>query len=369
MSETVRPSNAVASAIIICLAPAVVILAVLLGLERSKHSLPPPSVVATEALFPLPGEQVILRYTGGEIKVKDLPDDITVRVREQTTDLYKKSAEKILLEKLLIAEAKKRDLPGVEALLESIGQTNPVTEADITAFMKKNDLENGFKDPATGTIRKVERQEIRDHLIKKNHVVETQTYLAELLAAANVDWTVDRLTPARTTIGSDDPVLGDRHAPVVIFEYSDFQCPFCAQAQPALNQIRKAYGDKVALVFRHLPLDMHPAARSAALASVCAQEQGKFWEFHNQLFQNQELLDVENYLAWAKKLGLDEHKFAACMSSAGAQEALGKSLNASLSAGVDSVPTFIVATTEGEQKLHGARSFAEFKGLIDASLH
>ena len=86
----------------------------------------------------------------------------------------------------------------------------------------------------------------------------------------------------------DDPVMGDPDAPITIIEFSDFQCPFCEKFHPTSQQVLQEYGDDVRWVYRHFPLDsIHPRARPSAMASECADEQGKFWEFANTLFANQ----------------------------------------------------------------------------------
>ena len=109
----------------------------------------------------------------------------------------------------------------------------------------------------------------------------------------------------------DAPVYGPKDAPVTLVEYSDFQCPFCARARPLLRQIADKYPDKVRLVFKHFPLSFHPAAGPAALASMAAQDQGKFWEFHDVLFDNNSTLDgsAKGLEGYAEKAGLDVERF------------------------------------------------------------
>ncbi|OGG14788.1 hypothetical protein A2773_06840 [Candidatus Gottesmanbacteria bacterium RIFCSPHIGHO2_01_FULL_39_10] len=83
------------------------------------------------------------------------------------------------------------------------------------------------------------------------------------------------------------PVRGDKNAKVTIVEFSDFQCPFCVRAHPTMKQVLKEYEGKVKLVYKHFPLtSIHPKAEKAAQASECAKDQGKFWEFHDKLFDN-----------------------------------------------------------------------------------
>jgi protein-disulfide isomerase len=98
--------------------------------------------------------------------------------------------------------------------------------------------------------------------------------------------------PKQIALGNA-PTQGPAGAPVTIVEYSDFQCPFCSRAEPTVKQILQTYGDKVLFAYKHFPLiSIHPHAQKTAEASECARDQGKFWEFHNALFDNQ--TDWEN---------------------------------------------------------------------------
>ncbi|MEK7125324.1 MAG: DsbA family protein, partial [Patescibacteria group bacterium] len=93
--------------------------------------------------------------------------------------------------------------------------------------------------------------------------------------------------PQYANIDSPRPIKGDPKSSIVLEEFSDFQCPACGAAQPTVSQILKTYGDKIAFSYRHFPLlSIHANAFSAALASECANDQGKFWEYHDLLFKN-----------------------------------------------------------------------------------
>jgi protein-disulfide isomerase len=114
--------------------------------------------------------------------------------------------------------------------------------------------------------------------------------------------------------------FGPANAKVQVVEFSDFQCPYCSQAAGVVHQIRQKYGDKVRFTFRQFPLPMHPNAREAAEAALAAGTQGKFWEFHDLLFKNQQQLDSAGLAQHAKQAGLnvaafkkslDDHQFAA----------------------------------------------------------
>jgi protein-disulfide isomerase len=112
------------------------------------------------------------------------------------------------------------------------------------------------------------------------------------------------------TIAVDaSPVRGNADAPVTIVEFSDFQCPFCARSNPIVDGVLAKYPDKVNYVYKHFPLAFHAAARPAAMASMAAQDQGKFWEMHEVLFANQAALDASKMEDYAKQAGLDVARF------------------------------------------------------------
>jgi protein-disulfide isomerase len=164
------------------------------------------------------------------------------------------------------------------------------------------------------------------------------------------------------------PIKGSSDAPVTIVEFSDFQCPFCSRFHSdTLPQIENEYikTGKVQFAYMHFPLDtIHPQATPAALASECANEQGKFWEYHNLIFQNQQSLGDAGYKAWAQQLSLDTQKFDECYAS---QKYIGKvrgDLQKGSAAGIQGTPGFLV----NGQLVSGAQPFSVFKQVIDAAL-
>lgn len=164
-------------------------------------------------------------------------------------------------------------------------------------------------------------------------------------------------------------ILGDENAPVTIIEWSDFQCPFCGrhslQTQPSIVQNYVDAG-KVKIVFKHFPLDsIHPQATPAALASECAGEQGKFWEFHDLLFENQGSLSVANYKKWAADLSLDTAKFNSCLDDQKYADKVKADLQEGLSAGIRGTPGFLV----NGQLVSGAQPYAVFESAIEAALN
>jgi len=144
-------------------------------------------------------------------------------------------------------------------------------------------------------------------------------------------------------VTNDDPAHGSAGAPVTIVEFGDFECPFCRQAFPIVRQLLAESGDQVYLIYRDFPLrDIHPHAQKAAEAAECAADQGKFWAYHDRLFQNQEALTVSDLKRYARQVGLDANVFDQCLDSGRQAAEVEEDFQAGLAAGVQGTPTFFV---------------------------
>lgn len=167
------------------------------------------------------------------------------------------------------------------------------------------------------------------------------------------------------TLGSDD-------APVVIVEWSDFQCPFCSRfATDTEPQIVKDYVDtgKVKFVYKQFPLEsIHPMAMPAALASECAAEQGKFWEYHDKAFANQASLSTDSLKQWAADLGLDTTQFNSCLDSQKYLDKVKADLQEGLAAGIRGTPGFLIGKDGKYTSISGAQPYTVFQQAIDAQL-
>ena len=170
---------------------------------------------------------------------------------------------------------------------------------------------------------------------------------------------------------------GDAKATVALIEFSDYQCPFCGRyTKDTLPQIESEYVEtgKVKYVFRDLPLDFHKNAFKAAEATHCAGEQGKFWEMHTLLFQNQAALGPEQLPAHAKTLGLGEEKFQECLASGRFAADIRKDIADAGAVGISGTPSFLLGVVQPDgrvrvtKKLVGARPYAEFKAAFDSLL-
>jgi len=141
----------------------------------------------------------------------------------------------------------------------------------------------------------------------------------------------------------ESPTFGSTEQKIVLYEFSDFQCPFCAKAQENLKKFMDKHQDRVTLVFKHLPLiRIHPQAIPAAKASWAAQQQGKFWEYHDALFEQQDRLGEELYLEIANNLDLDIDKFNSDRQSEAATTSIENDMKLAQKIGVSGTPFFVM---------------------------
>ena len=169
-------------------------------------------------------------------------------------------------------------------------------------------------------------------------------------------------------LASDDPALGNPSAPVTIVEFGDFQCPFCGRFFADTEQkIIDAYvkTGQARFVYRDFPITaIHEHAQKAAEAAECANEQGKFWPYHDRLYQRQSELGIENYKRWAVELGLDAGRFNACLDSGKYAGEVQSDFRDGQSAGVSGTPTTFV----NGRLISGALPFEQFKSAIEEAL-
>jgi len=161
------------------------------------------------------------------------------------------------------------------------------------------------------------------------------------------------------------PSLGPDDAPITIVEFSDFECPYCRRFhQETYTDLLDAYPGQIRFVYRNLPLtSIHPDAMPAAIASLCANDQNVYWDYHDKLFSS-ETLGQDTYIQYANELGLDVDKFTACLSSGEHDDFIQKDMDFSLNLGVQSTPTFFI----NGLAIVGAQPLSSFQQIIDKEL-
>lgn len=168
----------------------------------------------------------------------------------------------------------------------------------------------------------------------------------------------------RVEVAAEGPARGPKTAKVTIVEFSDFQCPFCSRGKKVIDEVIAKYGDKVRVVFRDFPLDFHDKAEKAAEAAHCAQDQDKFWQLHDWMFDNQDKLDVDSLKGAARQLGLDGARFDQCLASGQKAELVKQNMRDGQKVGVRGTPAFFINGV----MLSGAQPFEKFKTEIDRAL-
>lgn len=279
-----------------------------------------------------------------------------IKLRNQEYELKRRALDSLIEQKLLEALARIRGITAEKLLETDVDQkVADATDTELQAYYlaqkdKFNRPYDEVKDQLRTGLKQAKIQEAR------------QSYMKELMKAGN--FTV-LLAPPKVHVDFDPKRLrGNPKAPVMIVEFSDFQCPYCHQVETTLRDLLAKYGDRVSLAYRDFPLvQVHPQAEIAAEASRCAEEQGKFWEYHDQLFSATKF-ERSDLLGLANALKLDEKEFESCVNSGKYTAEVQKDLQEGAQAGVTGTPGFFINGVP----LSGAKSAEAFTRVIEQEL-
>ncbi|MBI2688993.1 MAG: thioredoxin domain-containing protein [Acidobacteria bacterium] len=306
------------------------------------------------------GTPALARVGGQAIYEGDLMPAIggqLMQLRNQEYDLKMRALISVVNQRLLESEAKKAGLSTEAFLAERVDrQMAAPGEGEIKAYYlaQKERINRPFEEV---------KAQVNAALVQAKLQQARQEFIDRLRGAGGVSLLLDR---PRVDVTVDPARLrGDAGAAVTIVEFSDFQCPYCKEVQQVVTGLLEKYKGKVRLGYRDFPLrPIHPQAQKAAEASRCAGEQGKFWEYHDLLYQNQTRLDNNGLAANAQSAGLDAARFGTCLASAKFAPLVESDLQAGIAYGVSSTPTFYVQGV----LVVGGQSAAVFENLIDAEL-
>jgi protein-disulfide isomerase len=171
-------------------------------------------------------------------------------------------------------------------------------------------------------------------------------------------------TKVYQVVAGESASRGPKAAPLQVIIFSDFQCPFCGRVEPTLAQMEKEYAGKVRFVWKNYPLPFHPNAEPAAEAAMAANAQGKFWQMHDKMFQNQQALDKPNLEKYAQEVGLNMAKFKADTDAAKFKPAIEAETKEGQAVGVNGTPAVFI----NGRKISGAYPFETFKKIADEEL-
>jgi protein-disulfide isomerase len=281
-----------------------------------------------------------------------------MRIRQQEYQVRMDVLEGLIQQKVLADEAAARKVTEAELIKTEIDdKTTPPTAEEVSQYYEKMKARMGGKtlDEVKGDIEKA-------LLVQKQNERRAQ-FLTELSAKSDVKIMLD---PPRVaiTIPASAPSMGPIDAPIVMVEWSDYQCPFCKRAAPTVNQVLNEYKGKIRFVFRDYPLPFHKQAMPASLAAHCAEDQGKFWEYHNNLFDVAGDLSDADLTKRASELGLDMTKFSACMQSKQDEAAINAAYSDGAAVGVTGTPAFFI----NGRMLVGAQPIEQFRSIINEEL-
>lgn len=296
------------------------------------------------------------QITMGDIEESLRP--LIFNVQEQVFALRKQELELKINDTLLAQEAQKKGVT-TRALLDAelSAKVPAVTEAQAQEFYNQN------KDRISGEFADLKTQIIQ-YMREEKEQAATVAYAEQLWRAGTVQMNLMAPeSPAFSIAMDDQPAKGNAKALVTIVEFTDFECPSCAQQHPVLERIVSEFGDRVRLVVRDFPLSQHANARRAAEAAEAAREQGKYWEYVSVLFRNQSALGVDKLREYATQVGLDRTKFDASLDSSKFSEKVQRDLIDGRKLGINGTPTLYI-----NGKRLSNNSYETLKSAIEQAL-
>lgn len=341
--------------------PALLISAGLLTGACGKQAADPAATVAAEPAAATAGQGEVLALVAGQPITKAEIDAKTAVALQRLEREYERNRHQLLetavqqavQDRLLDAEAAAQGVTK-EQLVASVPPAT-VSPAEVDAFYEQNSAR------MQGRSKEEMAAQIRQFIGQQKVQIASRQYLDGLAAKHQVEI---KLEPQRVEVAATGPAKGAPDAKITMVEFSDFECPYCSRFAPTLDQVMAKYGDRVKLVFRHLPLPNHPQAPKAAEAAACAQDQGKFWEMHDSLFRNQGALGVEALKGRATELGLDAQAFATCLDSGAKAAVVAADAADARKAGIEGTPALFV----NGRLIDGAAPFEQVAALIEDEL-
>jgi protein-disulfide isomerase len=293
-----------------------------------------------------------VKVTYGELEQKRAGS--LFQARNAFYEAEKKSIDDYVNEFLLEREAKKENLTTAQLLEKHVTSVIPPdpSEEALRLYYEGIDAKEPFE---------AIRGKILDHVRDVRMAKARAAYMQSLRTQANV---VVRLPAPRANVSLiGTPVRGAENAPVIIVEYSDYECPYCQQTQSVLDKVEAEYKGKIAFAYKDFPLPMHSHAEKAAEAAHCADVQGKFWDYHDRLFKTKQL-DVAQLKESARDLKLDTKAFDECLDSGAQATTVKTQLTDGQSLQVQGTPSFLI----NGRFFNGGLSYEELRAVIEEEL-
>jgi protein-disulfide isomerase len=301
----------------------------------------------------------------GEIEItnQELNDGIESELFEAESKVFEikfNRLKSLLLQKYIDKDPRKKGLSNDEFLEKFVAKDVIISEKQIDTFVKDQNIPQEHMNPQV-------REKIKNYIGMEKKKEAIDLWIGEQTKKSQVEVYIPK--PRRPTFpveAGTSPWLGGKDAKVTIVEFSDFQCPFCAKGADIIKELKAKYGDKIKVAFKNFPLPFHNHAEQAAVAGLCANEQGtdKFWKMHDEMFLGQDALDSEGLKKTAKKIGLKLDAFEKCLTENKYLSQVKADMEEGNKAKVKSTPTFFV----NGQLINGAQSMDVFSEIIDEAL-
>ena len=301
----------------------------------------PQKKAATTDGMRMSAEEVVAKWDGGQITYGEVHEAAAGELRKMRTDYLTKVDE---------LERRAPDQKVVEALVEKAAEKAGKTPEEYMRSLAPENVEvsdaevQKFYDQQVKGRQPMEqvRPRIVAFLKSKAQQEAVREAVEKMKEEANVDVSLPKPEIPKAEFDlAGRPYKGPEDAKVTVVEFSDFQCPYCSRAAGPTKELVEE-NESVKVYFLHFPLSFHKQAMPAAIAAECAHAQGKFWEMHDKLFENQSSLDDAKYAEWAAEIGLDKAKFEKCMADPSTKARVKADMAMGQEAGVGGTPSFYI---------------------------
>ena len=283
-------------------------------------------------------------------------EDLLRKPEEEIFEAREKAIRNLIQKRIVESEARAQGLTEDELFEAITARAETPTDEDVASWFAQN--ENRLRGAQLEDVA----PQIREFLLEQRRREAWQAFIGPRLEALSYEMV---LAPPRKDLEATRLVRGPAEAPVTIMTFSDYQCPYCIRSEPVLAEVLSRYPDDVRLVHRHFPLDnIHPFARPAAEAAMCAEEQDRFWAYHDAIFARRGKLEEDSFMAIAKELELDLEAFETCVEERRHAEFVQEDIEAGERAGVTGTPAFYINGIP----LKGARDVDQLSGVIESEL-
>jgi protein-disulfide isomerase len=317
----------------------------------SESSTKEPDILAT-----VRGEPITMADVRG--RVGDALEKIETQYQLSRSKVIDSTIQILLRDRVLNAEAKRQGKSFDELVAAASDVPLEPSELDVSTWYNENRARVGNRP----------LDQVQQQIVAYLRDQRRRDAVSKLQERLDKDYEVKlNFEPYRLEFNNDRaPTLGKADAPVTLVEFSDFQCPYCQGFAPILRRVEKEFGDKVRIVYRQYPIpSLHPNAFKAAEASLCANEQGKFWELHDVMFREQQQLAVSELKEKARRLGMNSKQFDGCLESGKYVEQVQNDQKEGMRAGINGTPAVFINGTFVEG---GAVPFETVAAIINREL-